>query len=183
MMAAQGGQEVIVKLLVEGGAELQSHSCEENSLTALVVAAGKGQTTIVEYLLSQGASLCFHDTEFHRDAGYNSLAEAANRGHSALAKMIVTTLDGPNLRKNCGGTSVAIAAKHGCWELVRVLLKMGARADPPVSDDFGRTPLAAALSRGDLNLIEMLLDGGTDPNHIDNTRLAPLTHAALKENY
>ncbi|KAL9076312.1 MAG: hypothetical protein Q9161_001028 [Pseudevernia consocians] len=129
--AAKGGYESIVKLLVESGAELQSQNCRENSSTALVAAAVAGQTTIVEYLLDKGASLCFNDTEFHPDAGYNSLAYATNYGHSALVEKIIMTVDGHKFKKTGGGASITIAARHGHWSLVQCLLKIpGARANP-----------------------------------------------------
>lgn len=47
-VAAKEGHEVVVNLFVEYGAELQSHTCKDNSQTTLVMAAEAGQTTIVK---------------------------------------------------------------------------------------------------------------------------------------
>ena len=109
-----------------------------------------GPITTVEYLLKQGASLYINDDG---DAGYNSLAPAANSlapaascGHSALVKMIIETFDGPRFEKRSSNTSLAIAAKFGCWDLVTVLLEMGALPNVPVPDKDGMSPLAYAAS-------------------------------------
>ena len=111
-----------------------------------MIAATAGRVAAVEYLLKQGASLYINDDGCHCDAGYNSLGPAASCGHSALVKMIIETFDGPRFEKRCGKTSVAIAAKYGYWNLVRVLLEMGARPDISVPDKEGKSPLAYAAS-------------------------------------
>ena len=168
--AARAGHESTVKLLVESGAELQSQNCRENPLTALVAAAVAGQTTILEYLFGQGASLCFNDVEFHRDAGYNSLADAAGF-RDDLVEKIIMTVDGDRFKTTGGGASLTIAARHDHWSLVECLLKIpGARADPPVLDDLGMTPLAYAIKHGRHVRIRLhrLIDAGADPNHVDN---------------
>ena len=175
--------DTIFKLLVENGANLRSQSFEEIPLTALVIAANAGRITTVEYLLKQGASLYINDDGCHCDAGDNSLAPAASCGHSALVKMIIETFDGPRFEKRCGDTSVAIAAKSGCWDLVRVLLEMGARPNVRVPDEDGMSPLAyAASARQLLEMTQVLLDGGADPHHIDNHGLTPLSYAAMYSN-
>ena len=174
--AAKGGHELTVKFLIESGAELQSQNCKENFSTALVIAAEEGKKALVEYLLDKGASLCFNDTEFHPDAGYNSLAYATNYGHSALVEKIIMTVDGHKFKKTGGGASITIAARHGHWRLVQCLLKIpGARADPPVLDNRGMTPLAYAVTRESSidqakRQLQMLIDGGADPNHDDNAK-------------
>ena len=182
-VALRNGHDTIYKLLVQNGANLRSQSFEENPLTALVIAATAGRVTAVEYLLKQGASLYINDDGCHCDAGYNSLATAASLGHSALVKMIIETFDGPRLEKRCGNTSVAIAAKYGCWDLVRVLLEMGARPNVPVPDNEGMSPLAhAASAKQDLEITQVLLDGGADPHHVDKSGRTPLSYAVMHAN-
>ena len=98
-------------------------------------------------------------------------------------KMIIETFDGPRFEKRCGNTSVAIAAKFGCWDLVRVLLEMGARPNVPVPDKDGMSPLAYAASTGQLvEITQVLLDGGADPHHIDKHGRTPLSYAVMHSN-
>ena len=182
-VALCNGHDTIFKLLVQNGANLRSQSFEENPLTALVIAATAGRVTVVEYLLKQGASLYINDDGCHCDAGYNSLAPAASLGHSALVKMIIETFDGPRLERRCGNTSIAIAAKYGRWDLVIVLLEMGARPNVPVPDNEGMSPLAYAASADQIfEITQVLLDGGADPHHIDKSGLTPLSYAVMHSN-
>ncbi len=58
---------------------------------------------------------------------------------------------------------------------------MGAHAGLQVSDELSTTPLAyAACSSEDLNLMQMLIDGGADSDHIDTSGRTSLTYAALE---
>lgn len=89
------------------------------------------------------------------------------------------TLDGPNFQKKSGGNSVATAAKHDCWNLVRVLSETGAHAGPQVSDELGTTPLVyVTSSSGDLNLMQMLIDGGADSDSPSEIGYVPLQYSA-----
>jgi uncharacterized protein len=61
-----------------------------------------------------------------------------------------------------GSTALLWATHEVDHELVRALLKAGAKAD--VANRFGATPLIEAVKLSDPALVRMLLDAGADPN-------------------
>jgi len=54
------------------------------------------------------------------------------------------------------------AAEKGCLDVIRLLVERGERVDN--SDGSRISPLCIAAQRGDLELMERLLDHGADPN-------------------
>ena len=58
-------------------------------------------------------------------------------------------------------TLLMLASYHGHRETTEVLLSRG--ADPNVPNDRGQTPLAGAVFKGDIDIIEALLKHGADP--------------------
>jgi ankyrin repeat protein len=62
-----------------------------------------------------------------------------------------------------GWTALFEAATEGRVEVVAVLLAAGARVNDTDTWE-GRTPLSLACARGSLELVQMLLDAGADPN-------------------
>src|SRR3984957_4869398 len=61
-----------------------------------------------------------------------------------------------------GSTALMWATYKGDHELVRALLKAGAKAN--VTNHFGSSPLAEAVKLGDVDLVRMLLDAHADAN-------------------
>ena len=53
-----------------------------------------------------------------------------------------------------GMTPLHLAAKYGCKDVVRLLLKRG--ADPNMVDNEGLTPLAQAIKHGHKNITEIM---------------------------
>jgi ankyrin repeat protein len=72
---------------------------------------------------------------------------------------------------------------HAQPDAARVLLEGGARVD--AEDAFGNQPLFKAVmgSRGDCELIHLLLDAGADPEHPNHSGNSALSTANLIANY
>ena len=60
----------------------------------------------------------------------------------------------------------ANGASGGHPEIIRALLASGARVNQP--DSGQQTALHKAVLAGSRDDVEVLLDGGADPNHVDN---------------
>jgi ankyrin repeat protein len=66
-----------------------------------------------------------------------------------------------------GFTPLLFAAREGCLECARVLLKAGADVNSP--DPDGVTPTVSSIINGHYDLAGLLLEAGADPNLADKT--------------
>ena len=104
----------------------------------LAVAAGHGLIAIVESLLAVG-------TDPGAAAAHSlvtPLIRAAEGGHPAIVRLLLTRGADPNAQDAEGRTALAAAAAHGDPALVRLLIDAG--ADPRRAAADGRTPAARA---------------------------------------
>jgi ankyrin repeat protein len=88
------------------------------------------------------------------------LIRAGNR-EAVLAAITSPAVD-VNAPEPDGSTALMWATYNVDHELVRALLKAGAKAN--VTNNFGSSPLAEAVKLGDLDLVRLLLDARADPN-------------------
>ena len=121
--AAENGHEVVVKLLLEKGAELETKD-EECDWTPLSWAAENGHEAAVKLLVEKSAELETKDEEY----GRTPLSWAAENGHEVVVKLLVEK--GAELEtkdKNYDRTPLSLAAENGREAVVKLLLKKGAK--------------------------------------------------------
>ncbi len=194
MLAALAGQDEIVVMLAEAGAELNTitphgkgkdldfiliKTGDANSEDLLAHREGEGQTALdyvlnyckretAYYLRSRGAKEGFElDTPDIRN-----LPETQGR----LAELLVSTIHESNNSRSCD-------LKHENAQEVKRLLKAG--ADPNTKDAEGTPVLLLAADAGDGEVVRLLLDADVDVNAKDargSTALAEL-HACLQDEF
>ena len=81
MAAAMGGQEAVVRMLLQRGASV--HLQDSNGITALMGAAAKGHITTVRALLDAKA-----DTSLQEIDGITALMFAEKEKHTATAQLL-----------------------------------------------------------------------------------------------
>jgi uncharacterized protein len=85
---------------------------------------------------------------------------------SGQREAVLAAITSPDLDVNVaepdGSTALLWATYNVDHELVRALLKAGAKAN--VTNHFGSSPLGEAVKLGDAELVHMLLDAHADPN-------------------
>ncbi|CZR58258.1 uncharacterized protein PAC_08149 [Phialocephala subalpina] len=178
--AAKEGQQAVVRLLLENGAELETK--DGYSQTPLSWAARKGHEAVVKLLLDKGAELETKD-------GYSQtpLSWAARNGHEAIVKLLLdkgaeletkdrysqTPLSWAARKgheaivKQCpdaavyGQTPLWWAAQKGHEAVVKLLLDTG-KVDVDAKDEDGSTPLSWAARNGHEAVVRLLLDNGAD---------------------
>ncbi|KAE8141014.1 ankyrin repeat-containing domain protein [Aspergillus pseudotamarii] len=178
--ASSMGQQVIVKWLIENGAELDSkdrfgqtplsyavangheavlNSQDANDMTPLLYAASNGHEAILN---SQDAN------------DMTPLLYAASNGHEAICKLLLESGAEVNLQDEAGNTPLARAAACGHEGIVKVLLAVD-RIDADRRDAFGRTPLILAILDDQLAIVRVLLKSGrVNVNALDDEKRTPL---------
>ncbi|RPB03619.1 caspase-3 in complex with an inhibitory Darpin-3.4, partial [Choiromyces venosus 120613-1] len=93
--------------------------------------------------------------------GVTPLAAAAARGRQDVVELLLSRgaeVKMENMPKDMGGsTPLAIAVEMGNIHMAGILLANG-RVDPNLSDNFLNTPLHKAVRRGNVGLVEMLVE-------------------------
>jgi ankyrin repeat protein len=158
-----------VKLLLEGGADLES--IDEKGRTALLLASENGDEDIIRLLLEGGA-----DIERKDEYGWTPLSLAVRNRDMRIMKLLLEK--GANIESKVmrGWTPLSFAIKDACQEVIKLLLEKGADLEP--KDQHGRTPLSLAAENGDEATIKLLVEKGADLESKDEGSQAPLLLAA-----
>ncbi|KAE8363431.1 ankyrin repeat-containing domain protein [Aspergillus caelatus] len=146
-LASKRGCTDIVKLLLETGfdvfAQLQGRS-------AVQLAARYGYAEIIALLLDAGAAV-----------GSCDLLNAACSGSAAAVSLLLDK--GADIQEKAyisEETALHVAVHHHHAEVVRVLLKSGAKTE--VMNRYGYTPLAFAIGHSQEECINLLVEYGAD---------------------
>lgn len=147
---------LVIELLVAAGADPNARN--EAGQTPLMIAAAQGGPEAVTALAAAGARL--EDEGGEGGSGSNrALNFAAAEGNVAAAAALLDAGASPD-----GGQTPPLwtACYTANWEIARLLLGRGAKPDAGPADSF-RTPLMEAACRGNVEIVQALLDAGADP--------------------
>uniref|UniRef100_A0A158Q798 ANK_REP_REGION domain-containing protein n=1 Tax=Elaeophora elaphi TaxID=1147741 RepID=A0A158Q798_9BILA len=181
---------------------------EEDSLTPLIVAAGRGYINFVELLIGAGAEVNACDKfgstaliwaarkgykpiiELLLDAGaeldavgmYGSTAlMMATRGNfTGVVRLILSREPNINTVDQNGLSPLAIAAREGYMEIASMFIQLGAYVN--AVDRFGNSILAGAVRSGNVEIVKMLLDKHADVNARDSENRTAL-HLAIDKSF
>jgi ankyrin repeat protein len=174
MLASYYGHRVIVKLLLEKGAEIESKD-DEYGRTPLSWAAKNGHKEIVKLLLDKGADMEAKDKD-----GRTPLSLAADMECEAVVKLLLEKGADIEARNKDGFTPLLLAALNEDEAIVKLLLEKGADIEAKDSR-YGRTPLSLAASYELEAIVKLLLEKGADIEAKDKYGCTPLLLAALNE--
>lgn len=177
MTAARAGGTSAVEALIARGADVNAAETARGQ-TALMWAAARGHASVVAALIKGGANVharskpdkkivALHGqgeypTGIERDeGGLTPLLFAARSGDVATAKALVAAGADVNVTTPTNTSVLVFAAHSNHGEVASFLLASGANPDAKGS---GYTALHAAVLRGNLALVKVLLAGGADPN-------------------
>lgn len=136
ILSAGEGQEEIVRLLLDAGADINAVSALTEA-TALAFAAIKGRPSVVRVLLERGAAV-----DMPSGSGATPLTHAASEGQTECLRLLLAHHADVNAATRRGMTPLMFAAHRGDEEAVRLLLDAG--ADAGARSQSGRTALVWA---------------------------------------
>jgi ankyrin repeat protein len=136
--AALHGHDLVVQLLMEEGADLETKT--ESGWTALHFAAFHGDQTVVQLLLDEGA-----DVEAKTEWRETALHVTSLQNHAEVIRLIIDKGGSPTAQDIRGRTPLHIAALEGASENVDILLKY---CDSQLVDRNGWTPALVAARCG-----------------------------------
>ncbi|KAJ5626764.1 hypothetical protein N7528_004191 [Penicillium herquei] len=145
--AAKYGNDEVMKLLVDRGADLNVHA--QDGRTLLEFAMDQGRERVVKVILDNGADV-------NVPKSYELLSTAIVFKNERLVDMILNHGADINARGLSGRTALAIAAWSGLERIVEMLLNRGAKIDW----NGPGSPLAMASSEGNERIVQMLLERG-----------------------
>ena len=182
--AALSGSVDCVKLLLAKGADV--HKRGRNDATPLIFAAGHATTTVLELLHAAGA-----DVNAVSSSGTSALMYAAIKGRPETTEWLLkhgadvrlqTILKQTALNLVAGGPSEKedVPNRNNFPVVAKLLLDAGAEVDS--RDRDGWTPLYAAASCGETEIVKVLISAGADVSARDYGKGAmPLAATALHQ--
>ncbi|HET7607904.1 MAG TPA: ankyrin repeat domain-containing protein, partial [Gammaproteobacteria bacterium] len=145
MLSARTGSVDVAKQLIDAGADVNAREAWRDQ-TALMWAAEGAFVGVVDLLIAHGADV-------HARAAANDWGSQ------------ITSEPRAQYRPTGGLTPLLYAARSGCVECVRSILKAGESVDRPTPD--GVTPLMLAIDNYELDTAKALLDAGANPHLSD----------------
>jgi ankyrin repeat protein len=168
--AAAWGQNEIVRLLLEKGADIEA--VDRRQTRALHYAAENGDEDIVKILLEKHADIKAKD-----DQGRTALFWARKPD---VVRVLINYGADVNEQTYQKWTRLILAAHNGEEEIARCLLNAGARTE--TKDAYGMTPLLRAVGSGHSSIVRLLLEKGADTNARDESGTTALALAIELEN-
>ena len=155
LIAAEAGDEVMVSLLIEFGADVNATDVADN--TPLMHAAWEGHAGLVRLLAAAGADLEL----VNREDGDTALTQAAYRDHPDVIDALIEA--GADLEHEAGGmTALDSACKRGNARVVERLLEAGANLNHLVVIRMDTSTFA--LQNGHNHIANMLHQAETSSN-------------------
>ena len=168
MFAAEGGDTMIIKLLVLNGADLELTHVENT--TPLMAAVLNRQFDAAHMLLKMGADP--DQCDFY---GGTSLIYAAAMNDYEMADLLLFFGASHNLTDRDGNTALMTSVCLGHLECADILLQ---NSCPPDSRDKKQnTPLMVAAQQDNVEMTSLLLEYHADTKLVNHQNYTPLAHS------
>ena len=158
--AAMSNSVRTCELLLKKGAEID-RAVPGFQGTALHGACAAGHRGVVELLLGRGARV-----DAAMSDGGQPLRGAAEGGHIEVARLLLARGADPCHAKSDGDTALHAACRRGHLAMAELLVQSAGPRIVDITNGEGDTALHAAV--GHVQVMQLLLSKGADPNHVVN---------------
>lgn len=153
--AAKEGQEEIIKLLINKGADINALALKgeyNEGYTPLYMAAENGRKKAVDFLISNGVEI---------KKGRNVLLALAKSGQKEIMEYLIARGADVNVSDvNMGDGLLHIAAKEGHREICEFLINKGLDVNSKNWMNWGKTPIQYAKDGGHQDVVFLLQQHG-----------------------
>ena len=143
--------------------------------SVLLIAASKGDIPTVKDLLVFGADINVKDNN-----GLRPLHIAVNKSNSEMIEFLINNRANINAKNKNGLTALHYAVYHHQKDIISMLISKGANVNSR-GNVRGSTPLMLAAEKGNVKLIELLLENGAKINAVDQFEETALARAYRME--
>ena len=153
VLTAESGRIHGVMLFIKDEIDVNVYSSKGR--TALMAASERGHLEIVKLLLRKGADL----RKKNLQNGRTALMEASVSGHASVVQELLSSKFGIaviNEKSNTGTTALSMASGGGRLDVVKKLLRAGAR--PELPDKNGMTSLMKACANDHADVVKELVN-------------------------
>ncbi len=155
--AALAGNADAARILIEAGADLNTHARADGT-TALHVAAQRGSVEVAAVLIEAGAETVSRDT-----AGGTPLHQAAGNDRVGMAALLLDAGADFSARARTEGLTPLHAAAHSnASGIIELLARSGIDIDEKLPS--GLTPLSHAAGHANAGAVRTLVELGADVN-------------------
>ncbi|XP_036954062.1 ankyrin repeat and death domain-containing protein 1B isoform X2 [Acanthopagrus latus] len=149
---------------------------DKHGVAPIHLAAWFGSLEILKLLVQAGA-----EQKVKNEEGLNILHCAAINNHTDILEYIVNDLQMKELDKDdlSGNRPFALAAEHGCAEMLDMLMVPYEMATMKPNKD-GETALYQAADKGQERCVRALLEAGCDPNILTTAKCSALHSVSEK---
>lgn len=157
-------------------ASVNPNETNDEKITPLVIAAGLHSNEIVTALLDK-------DAKVNSQSKYNltPLMSAAAEGETENVRTLLEYGADANMKDQNGMTPLIHAVKNKQLDSARALLALK-KLNRDERDNTGTNALLYAVHNGDIEMVNLLLTFGANPNVADNLGNTPLHYAAKDNN-
>lgn len=155
--ARVGNKEMVEKLLNQVGVD------EEELHTAILWAAAQDNTDVLNMLIDKIPDLAAF--QWPEEVMYRAAAAGQD---DLIAAILLSSFDINEVSSYWGASAAGIVAWRNQFSTMEVLLYSEFKPDLTITDDDGDGPISNAVMRGDIRLIELLLQGGANIGTRDN---------------
>lgn len=159
--ASLNGHEVVVRLLLKNGADVDAHDYNDEE-SALINASLGGHEAVVRLLIEHGANIEAH----YLMTGGTALTWASYHGHEAIARLLIENKANLNASDHSGRTPLIMASSNGHEAVARLLIENG--ADVNTTGNTGQNALQLASMNGNEAIAQLLIENKAVINACDN---------------
>ncbi|CAG6016249.1 unnamed protein product [Menidia menidia] len=161
--AAQHGSAEVLRLLAQRGADINAPAGD--GATPLYESSKNGHVSAVQELLSLKA-----DANRATESGLLPLHIAVKNNHTSVMSLLIPVTSQIRVRR-CGISPLHIAAERNRHEMMEMLIESGFDVNARLSterskmyEDRRSTALYFCVYNGNMDMAELLLEAGADPN-------------------